>query len=61
MKNVLNALAKSALIPLGLTTASATDATFPTITFGAGMATLIISNEEMDDIMNINLLKNLVY
>ena len=40
------------LIPLGLT-ASATDAAIQKKVFGSGMTTLIISNEEMNDIMKI--------
>ena len=52
MKNVLKPLAKSVFIPLGLTT-SVTDAAIKNKTFGSGMTTLIISNEEMDDIMKI--------
>ena len=62
MKNVLKPLAKSVLIPLGLTAAaSATDAAIHKKMFGSGMcpsdlakqATLIISNEEINDIMKI--------
>ena len=54
MKNVLKALAKAVLIPLGLTAAaSATDASIQKKLFGSGMTTKIISNEEMDDIMKI--------
>ena len=54
MKNVLKPLAKSALIPLGLTaSAPANDAAIQKKFFGSGMTTLIISNEEMDDIMKI--------
>ena len=50
--NVLKPLLKSALIPLGLTMAtSATDAPVHKIMFESGMTTLIISNEEMNDIM----------
>ena len=42
--NVLKSLAKSVLIPLGLTaTASATDAAIHKKIFGSGKATLIIS------------------
>ena len=52
MKNVLKPLAECVLIPLGLT-ASATDAAIQKKIFGSGMTTLIISNEEMDDIMKI--------
>ena len=70
MKNVLKPLAKSVLIPLGLTaTVSATDAAIHKKIFGFGrrpsdlvlhssdlalrMMTLIISNEEMNDILKI--------
>ena len=52
--NVLKPLAKSFLIPLGLTTAaSARDAAIHKKSFGSGVTTLIISNEEMNDIMEI--------
>ena len=48
MKNVLKTLAKSVLIQLGLrAAASATDAAIQKKVFGAGMTTLIISNEGM--------------
>ena len=61
MKNVLKPLVKSILISLGLT-AAATDAAIRKKTSGLGMTTLIISNEEMNDIMKtIKSLKNLVY
>ena len=54
MKNVLKTLAKSFLIPLGLTAAaSATDAALHKKMFGSGMKTLIFFNEEMNDIMKI--------
>ena len=54
IKNVLKPLAKSVLIPLGLTAAaSATDPAIHKNMFGSGVTTLIISNEEMNDIMNI--------
>ena len=47
-------LAKRVLIPLGLTAAaSATDAAIHNRMFGYGTTTLIISNEEMNDIMKI--------
>ena len=53
-KNVLKLLAKSVLIPLLLTAAAtATDAAIQKKIFGSGMTTLIISNEEMGDIMKI--------
>ena len=54
MKNVLKPLAKSVLISLGLTAAaSATNAAIHRKMFGSGDTTLIISNEEMNDIMKI--------
>ena len=54
MKNVLKPLAKSTLIPLGLTAAaSATDAAIHKKMFGFGTTTLIISNKEINDIMKI--------
>ena len=52
--NVAKLLAKNVLIPLGLTAAaSATDAAIHKKMFGFGATTLIISNEEMDDIIKI--------
>ena len=52
IRNVLNPLAKSALIPLGLAAvASATDEAIHRKMFGSGSTTLIISNEEMNNIM----------
>ena len=52
--NVLKQLAKSVSIPLGLTaSASATDAATNNKMFGSGNTTLIISNEEINDIMQI--------
>ena len=54
MENINNPLAKSVLIPLGLTTAvSAGDAGIHKIFLGSGIATLIISNGEMEDIIKI--------
>ena len=54
MKNLLKPLGKSVLISLWLTTAvSATDADIHKKMFGSGMTTLIISHEEMNDIMKI--------
>ena len=51
MKNVIKPLAKSVLIPLGLTAAaSATDAGTHKKILGSGTATLIISNDAMKDI-----------
>ena len=51
--NVLKPLAQSVSIPLGLTVASATDVAILKKMFGSGNTTLIISNEEMTDIMKI--------
>ena len=54
IENVLTPLAKSILIPLGITAAaSATDAAIHKKMFGSGFTTLITSNEEMNDIMKI--------
>ena len=52
--NVLKPLAKSVLIQLELTTvASASDAVIHKKIFGSGFTTLIISNDEMNDIKKI--------
>ena len=53
IKNIIKPLAKSALIPLGLTAvASAADAGIHRKILGSGnMTTLIISNDEMGDII----------
>ena len=52
--NVLKPLAKSVLIRLGLTAAaSATDAAIHKKIFGSGFTTLIVPNEEMEDVMKI--------
>ena len=54
MKNVLKLLAKSVLIPLGLTaTVSATDKVIQKKIFWSGMTKFIISNEEMNEIIKI--------
>ena len=56
IKNVIKPLAKSILIPLGLTAAaSAADAGIHKKILGSGnnTTTLIISNDEMEDIMKI--------
>ena len=50
MKDVLKPLAKSAIIPLGVTV---TDADIHKKMFQSCMTPLIISNEEMNDIMKI--------
>ena len=54
IKNVIKPLAKSVLIPLGLTAAaSAADAGIHKKILGSGTTTLIISNDEMKDITKI--------
>ena len=54
MKNVIKPLAKSVLIPLGLTAAaSAADAGIHKKILGSGNTTLIISNDEIEDIIKI--------
>ena len=54
IKNVIKLLAKSVLIPLGLTVAaSAADAGIHKKILGSVNTTLIISNEEMNDIIKI--------
>ena len=54
IKNVIKPLAKSVLIPLGLTAAaSAADAGIHKKILGSGNTTLVISNEEMNDIIKI--------
>ena len=51
MKNVLKPLAKSVLIPLGLTAAaSATDAAIHRKMFGSRTTKLTLSNEKINDI-----------
>ena len=52
MKNALKSFAKSASIPLGLTTPAATDAAIQKI-FWSGSTKLITSDEEMNDIEKI--------
>ena len=52
IKNVIMPLAKSVLIPLGFTAAaSAADAGIHKKILGSGNTTLIISNDEMEDII----------
>ena len=54
MKNVIQPLAKRVLIPLGLTAASAANAGIHKKILGSGdNTTLIISNDEMKDILQI--------
>ena len=55
MKNVLTPLAKNFLMALGLMAAvTGTDSAIQKKIFGWGMTTLIISNEEMEDVMKID-------
>ena len=54
IKDIIKPLAKSVLIPLGLTAAvSAADAGIHKKILGSGTTTLIISNDEMEDINKI--------
>ena len=54
IKKILTPLAQSALIPLGLTAvASAADAGIHKKILGSGNTTLIISNDEMKEIIKI--------
>ena len=54
MKNVLKPLAKSVLIPFGLTAAaSETDVAFQKKIYGSCITTQITSSKEMKDIMKI--------
>ena len=56
IKSVIKPLAKRVLVPLGLTAASAIDAGIHKKILGSGQhhnTTLVISNDEMDDILKI--------
>ena len=54
MKSVLTPLPKNVLLPLGLSTGmSAADAAIQKKIYGSGTTALVISNEEMEDIMKI--------
>ena len=54
IKNAIKPLAKSVLIPLGLTAlASAADAGIHKKILGSGTTTIILSNDEMEDIIKI--------
>ena len=54
IRNIIKPLAKSVLIPLGLTAAAyAADAGIQKKILGSGTTTLIIPNEEINDIMKI--------
>ena len=51
MKSVLTPLVKNVLIPLGLPAGISADATIQKNIYGSGTRALIISNEEMEDII----------
>ena len=53
IKNVINSLAKSALIPLGLTAAASAAAGIQNKILCSGATILVVSNEEISDIMKI--------
>ena len=54
ISNIIKPLAKSVLIPLGLTAAaSAADAGIHKKILGSGNTTLIISNDEIEDIIKV--------
>ena len=53
MGNVFKPLTKSDLIPLGLTAVATNVAFHKKKMFGSGVTTLIITNDEMNDIMKI--------
>ena len=54
LKSVLTSLAKSFLLPLGLSAGtSAADAAIQKKVYGSDTTTLIISNKQMKDIMKI--------
>ena len=59
IKNVITPLAKSVLIPLGLTAAAAADAGIHKKILGSGNTTLIISNKDIEDVIKI--VKSLEY
>ena len=62
MKNVLKPLAKSILTSLGLTAAtSATDADVLKNMFVSDMTPLMLSNDEMNDIMKMVLIQEIIY
>ena len=62
MKNVLKPLAKSILTSLELTAAtSATDADVLKNMFVSDMTPLMLSNDEMNDIMKMVLIQEIIY
>ena len=53
MKSELTPFAKSVLLPLGFLAGMSADAAIQKKIYGSGTAVLIISNEEMEDVMKI--------
>ena len=53
MKNVIKPLAKTVLIPLGLTAVASADAGIHKKILGSGTTRLIISNDEIEDTIKI--------
>ena len=53
MKNVLTPLARGVLVPLGLTTSTSTTDAAIQNNYGSGITAVIISNEEMNNILKI--------
>ena len=54
MKNVPKRLVKSVLITLGFTSVSATETAIQKKIFGSVITTLMVSNEEVDDVVKKN-------
>ena len=62
MKNALIPLAKSVLIPLGLTAAeTATDATIQKKIYGSDMTAMTVSNKEMKDMKIVKSLEEIYW
>ena len=62
MKNALMPLAKSVLIPLGLTAAErATDATIQKKIYGSDMTAMTVSNKEMKDMKIVKSLEEIYW
>ena len=62
MKNALMPLAKSVLIPLGLTAAeTATDATIQKKIYGSDMTAMTVSNKEMKDMKIVKSLEEIYW
>ena len=53
MKNVLTPLARGVLVPVGLTTSTSTTDAAIQNNYGSGKTAVIISNEEMNNILKI--------